>query len=171
MKGSGKRIGWHYFPKIENLLLSCAFSEFYDSFFSFQFHSREYIYIMLAILFRPQCAKKLILSASLTHHYDFVSNFWHLPGARVKNCWQNHNANLGKFIKWFSCASGLGWKPMFPSQQWPRLWLGAVRQQAITCTIVDQDPCRHMASLGVDELRHNIIHLMAKVISYVYIHI
>ena len=29
-------------------------------------------------------------------------------------------------------------------------WLGAVRQQAITRANVDQDLCRHMASLGLN---------------------
>ena len=32
-------------------------------------------------------------------------------------------------------------------------WLGAVRQQAITWANVDLDPCRHMTSLGYNELR------------------
>ena len=31
-------------------------------------------------------------------------------------------------------------------------WLGAVRQQAITWANVDPDLCRHMASLGHNEL-------------------
>ena len=38
------------------------------------------------------------------------------------------------------------------STYWFRYWLGAVRQQAITWTNVDLDPCRHMASLGHNEL-------------------
>ena len=38
------------------------------------------------------------------------------------------------------------------SQHWFRQWLGAVRQQAITWTSVDQDLQRHMASLGPNEL-------------------
>ena len=33
-----------------------------------------------------------------------------------------------------------------------QVWLGAVRQQAITWAIVDPDLCRHMASLGHNEL-------------------
>ena len=37
-------------------------------------------------------------------------------------------------------------------QLWFRLWLGAVRQQAITWANVDPDFCRHMASLGHNEL-------------------
>ena len=44
--------------------------------------------------------------------------------------------------------------PMFWSQQWFRLWLGAVKQQAITWTIVDQDPCCHTASLGSNGLSY-----------------
>ena len=38
------------------------------------------------------------------------------------------------------------------SQHWFRQWLGAVRQQAITWTSVDQDLQRHMASFGPSEL-------------------
>ena len=38
------------------------------------------------------------------------------------------------------------------SQHWFRYWFGAVRQQAIAWTNVDLDPCRHMASLGHNEL-------------------
>ena len=38
------------------------------------------------------------------------------------------------------------------SQHWFRLWLGAVRQQAITWANVDPVLWRHMASLGPDEL-------------------
>ena len=38
------------------------------------------------------------------------------------------------------------------SQHWFRLWHVAVRQQAITWANVDPDQCRHMASLGCNEL-------------------
>ena len=38
------------------------------------------------------------------------------------------------------------------SQHWFRLWLDAVRQQAITWANVDSDLCRHIASLGHNEL-------------------
>ena len=38
------------------------------------------------------------------------------------------------------------------SQHWLRLWLGVVRQQAITWANVDPDLCHHMASLGLNEL-------------------
>ena len=38
------------------------------------------------------------------------------------------------------------------SQHWFREWLGAVRQQAITWVNVDPDLCRHMVSLGHNEL-------------------
>ena len=40
------------------------------------------------------------------------------------------------------------------SQYWFRQWIGAVRHQAITWANVDPDPCRHMASLGRNELTH-----------------
>ena len=38
-------------------------------------------------------------------------------------------------------------------QLWFWQWLGAIKQQAITWTSVDQDVQRHMASLGPNELR------------------
>ena len=44
------------------------------------------------------------------------------------------------------------WTSVINSQHWFRLWLGAVRQQAITWTNVDSDPCRYMASLGPNVL-------------------
>ena len=40
------------------------------------------------------------------------------------------------------------------SQHWFRWWLGAVKQQAITWTSVDQDLQRQMVSLGPNELTH-----------------
>ena len=42
------------------------------------------------------------------------------------------------------------------SQHWFRQWLGAIRQQAITWANVDLDPCRHMTSLGHNELKQNM---------------
>ena len=44
------------------------------------------------------------------------------------------------------------WTLVIISQHWLRWWLGAVRQQAITWTIVDLDPCQHMVSLSHNEL-------------------
>ena len=47
------------------------------------------------------------------------------------------------------------WMPLMSliiSQHWFRQWLGAVRQQAITLANVDPDPCRHMTSLGHNQL-------------------
>ena len=44
------------------------------------------------------------------------------------------------------------WTLQMISQHWFRQWLGAVRQQAITWANVDQDLCRHMASLSHNEL-------------------
>ena len=38
------------------------------------------------------------------------------------------------------------------SQHWFRKWLGAIRQQAITWANVDPDLCRHVVSLGHNEL-------------------
>ena len=42
-------------------------------------------------------------------------------------------------------------------QHWFRLWLGAVRQQAITWANVDSVPCHLMASLGHNELRRGCV--------------
>ena len=44
------------------------------------------------------------------------------------------------------------WILLMISQHWLRKWLGAVRQQAITWANVDPNLCRHMASLGHNEL-------------------
>ena len=43
------------------------------------------------------------------------------------------------------------------SQNWFRWWLGAVRQQAITWANVVLDPCRHMTSIGYNELRESTL--------------
>ena len=45
------------------------------------------------------------------------------------------------------------------SHHWFRWWLGAVRQQAITWTSVDQDLQHHMASLGPNELTFLVLQL------------
>ena len=44
---------------------------------------------------------------------------------------------------------------LMKSQHWFRLWLGAVRQQAITWANVDPDLCRQMVSLSLNELKIN----------------
>ena len=49
------------------------------------------------------------------------------------------------------------------SQHWFRLWLGALRQQAITWVNVDQVLCRHMASPGHNELTHLPLDKMAAI--------
>ena len=56
----------------------------------------------------------------------------------------------GSLVKlfWGECH----WTSLMTSQHWSWQWLGAVRQQAITWTNVDQDLCGHMVSLGHDEL-------------------
>ena len=54
-----------------------------------------------------------------------------------------------------SCEIALSWWSLdylMISQHMVRLWLSAVRQQAITWNKVDPDLCRHMASLGHNEL-------------------
>ena len=53
------------------------------------------------------------------------------------------------------------WTLLTLSQHWFRWWLGAVRKQAITWASVDTDLCRHMTSVGHNELtlykQHQII--------------
>ena len=44
------------------------------------------------------------------------------------------------------------WTLLMVSQHWFRRWFGSVRQQAITRVSVDTDVCRHIASLGHNEL-------------------
>ena len=50
-------------------------------------------------------------------------------------------------ISSISCEIAFKWM-----QQELTDWLGAIRQQAITWANVDPDLCRHVASLGQDEL-------------------
>ena len=75
------------------------------------------------------------------------------------------NKNLWKFkfewciffwhISCIFCKILLGWMPIIFCQHWFRLWLGAVRQQAIIWTIVDQYLCHQIASLGDNELNRH----------------
>ena len=63
-------------------------------------------------------------------------------------------------------AHVLGWMVINLSQHWFRLWLGAVRQQAVTWTYVDPDLCHQMASLGQSELmpwklKYTLLHLFS----------
>ena len=46
------------------------------------------------------------------------------------------------------------------SQYLPRSWLGAIRQQAITWANIDPNLCRHVMSLGHNELMSNNEHLI-----------
>ena len=46
--------------------------------------------------------------------------------------------------------------PFMINQHWIRLWLGAVRQQAIAIASVDTDLCHHMVSPGHNELSWEI---------------
>ena len=61
------------------------------------------------------------------------------------------------------------WTFLMVSQYWFRWWLGAVRQQAITWANVDPDLCRHMASLGPNELSMKMI-AWHDVLEYVMTH-
>ena len=58
------------------------------------------------------------------------------------------------------------WTLVMISQHWFRYWLGAVRQQAITWTNVDQDPCHHMASLGHNELKRQL-HTLSSLVPHI----
>ena len=51
-----------------------------------------------------------------------------------------------------SLKSGQELEPFNSSQHWIGLWLGAVSQQAMIWGNIDQEPCRHMASVGSNEL-------------------
>ena len=56
-----------------------------------------------------------------------------------------------------SCEIALIWMSLdFVDDQstFVQIWLGAIRQQAITGANVDPDLCRHMGSLGPNELTH-----------------
>ena len=66
-----------------------------------------------------------------------------------------------RIMPWDECQ---GTSPMI-SQHWFRLWLGTVRQQAITWANVDPDLCRHTASLG-----HNVNYPSAWAIHWHLIH-
>ena len=66
------------------------------------------------------------------------------------------------------------------SHHWFRWWLGAVRQQAITWTSIDQDLQRHMTSLDPNELNIEdnflliiqfLYHMYIYIYLYMYIHI
>ena len=55
-------------------------------------------------------------------------------------------------VKLLTCKYQRKWRTsLMRSQHWLRLWLGAVRWQAITWANADSDLCRHMASLGHSE--------------------
>ena len=51
---------------------------------------------------------------------------------------------------------------------WFRLQLGAIREQAMTRSNVDPDLCRHMASLGQNELRNNSVPGINDELIYLY---
>ena len=84
---------------------------------------------------------------------------WPLGDAKQNKGKQFSNANFYKCIfVLHTYKTGLGWRPAFSRQHLFRLWLGAVRQQAITWVNVDQGLCRHMASLSLNELTVVIRH-------------
>ena len=66
--------------------------------------------------------------------------------------WIFSNATFCISVCWYTNKTRMVLRPRFSSQHWYRLWLGSMRQQAITWANVDQDPCRHMASLDPNEL-------------------
>ena len=69
--------------------------------------------------------------------------------------WKQYQRGIQNRFTTLSCEIALIWMSldlMIISQHWFRWWLGAVRQRAITWVNVDPDLCRHMASLGPNEL-------------------
>ena len=88
---------------------------------------------------------------------------------RVRQCLLNSCMYPGIFIEIFAkfilnyifcqhivrifCEIALGWIPIIANQYWYRIWLGALRKQAIIWAIVEQYLCHHMASLWVNEVK------------------
>ena len=72
-----------------------------------------------------------------------------------------------------SLAPGEYWKTLLMiSQDGFRLWLGAVKQQAITWANVDTDLCCYMPLLHLNGLRNGVVYLLYAciIISFVPIH-
>ena len=71
---------------------------------------------------------------------------------------------FSKWFQWLMAGASLVKLPsdechcslLMIRQHWIRWWLGAVRQQAITWANVDPDLCRHVVSLGHNELNWDL---------------
>ena len=67
----------------------------------------------------------------------------------LSQCWPNSMSPYGvsrpQWVKTSIC-SWTWFTPVLTSQRWIRLWLGAIRQQAITYSYVDSDKQCHFAS-------------------------
>ena len=67
------------------------------------------------------------------------------------------------------------WKLLMIIKHWFRLWLGAIRQQYISCANVHRDICRHIAPLGHNELTctnaYSIFHAIIYNIKWQWLHI
>ena len=76
-------------------------------------------------------------------------------------CWTDPKSGTFKFSfgnDILSNSDGIYFRRMPPSMinvHWFRYWLGAVRHQAITWANVGLDLCRHMASLGPNDVKTN----------------
>ena len=78
----------------------------------------------------------------------------HLAPVRCGSNFQECFQTIYIIIAWALTVNFLTGKyhrmSLMKNQHWFRHWLGATRQQAITCTNVDPDLCHHMASVGND---------------------
>ena len=72
----------------------------------------------------------------------------------ISNGQANFSNGWPRYLMW-NCPQVIVTEPqsLMTSQHWFKQWLGAIRQKAITGTKVDPDLCRHMASLGHNELK------------------
>ena len=89
----------------------------------------------------------------LTHFIMDKDVKWHCELYLTHRFLGGFNSNFQyNFSDWWGTSVELTsdecqWTLLVTSQHWFRKWLGAVRQQAVTRTNIDPDPCRHMASL------------------------
>ena len=89
----------------------------------------------------------------------FVWNFRHVIFKQILviDSW-----GISVKLPWYECHC----TSLMISQYWFRLWLGVVRQQAITWANVDPDLCHHMASLGHNELQNGHWRIHSKCVKY-----
>ena len=96
-----------------------------------------------------------MMTYDLLHASPYMIWLTHWPLGDVQKSVKKifSNANFWKCICWYIYKTGMGWKPWFSSKHWFRLWLGAN---------VDQYRCRHMKSLGPNELKELFFHLLTE---------